>query len=324
MSRMDNIIDLIRRSSSFLVVSHENPDCDALGSTLAVALVLRRLGKDVAMYNKDGVPFYLRFLPECSDIVDSVAHVTGEVDVVMLLDCADISRPGEEFENFISRSGATVVSIDHHATNRSGSDYCIVDENASSTGVILYGIIKRLGVPISPEVAECLFCTIVGDTGSFRYSNTCSETFRIAAELVDCGADPEKISRFIYDSEPIGKVMLRTLAMKTLEITEGIAFVHVSSEMFEKTGTTKEDSEGIVGMARSVEGVEVAVFLRQEPDMGWKVSLRSKEYVDVAQIAGHYGGGGHRRAAGCLISGPLATIKSRLCGSIQEAMSWME
>ena len=320
MNRMDNVLDIIRSSRSFLVVSHENPDCDALGSTLAMAFVLRQLGKDVSMYNKDGVPAYLRFLPGCSDIADSLDLVTSEVDVVMLLDCADLSRPGKEFENLISANAATVVSVDHHATNRSGSEYCIVDENASSTGVILYGIIKRLGVSISPEIAECLFCTIVGDTGSFRYSNTCSETFRIAAELVDCGADPEKVSRFIYDSEPIGKIMLRTLAMNTLEVDEGIAFLHVSGEMFEQTGTAKEDSEGIVGMARSIEGVEVAVFLREEPDMGWKVSLRSKQYVDVAQIAGHYGGGGHRRAAGCVISEPLATVKSRLRSSIQEAM----
>ena len=320
MDKLDSILDLIRANQSFLVVSHENPDCDALGSTIAMALVLRELGKDVIMYNTDGVPEHLRFLPGCSGVTDSLDRAAGEVDVVMLLDCADVSRPGKEFENFISKDGPAFAFIDHHATNSAGSEYCLVDEDASSTGVILYRMIKRLGISLSPDVAECLFSTIVGDTGSFRYSNTRSETFTIAADLVDCGADPEKISRFIYDNEPLGKVMLRTLAMNTLEVTGKIAFLHVSSEMFRETGTEKEHTEGLVSMARSIEGVEVAVFLRQESAIGWKVSLRSKEYVDVAQIAGRYGGGGHRKAAGCVISAPLATVKRRLRSSIQEAM----
>lgn len=320
MDKLDNILRLIKANQSFFVVSHENPDCDALGSTIAMALVLRELGKDVIMYNADGVPGHLRFLPGCSGVTDSLDSLGNGVDVVMLLDCADFSRPGKEFERLVSKNGFTFAFVDHHASNDTSSEYCLVDENASSTGVILYRMIKRLGISLSPDVAECLFSTIVGDTGSFRYSNTCSETFMIAADLVDRGADPEKISRFIYDNEPLRKVMLRTLAMNTLEVDGKIAFLHVSSEMFHQTGTEKEHTEGIVSMARSIEGVEVAVFLRQESAIDWKVSLRSKEYVDVAQIAGRYGGGGHRRAAGCVISAPLATVKRRLLDSIQEAM----
>ena len=320
MNNLSNILDLIKANRSFLIVSHENPDCDALGSTIAMALVLRGLGKDVIMYNTDGVPEYLRFLPEWSGVADSLDCITDDVEVVMLLDCADISRPGKEFENLILKKDFTLAFIDHHATNGASSEYSLVDEDAASTGVLLYGMIKRMEIPISPDVAECLFSTIVGDTGSFRYSNTSSGTFTIAAELVDCGADPEKISRFIYDNEPLRKVMLRTLAMNTLEVTGKIAFLHVSSEMFEQTGTEKEHTEGLVSMARSIEGIEVAVFLRQESALGWKVSLRSKEYVDVARIAGRYGGGGHRRAAGCVISAPLATVKRKLRSSIQEVI----
>jgi phosphoesterase RecJ-like protein len=320
MNNLDNILDLIRANQRFLVVSHENPDCDALGSTIVMALVLREMGKDVVMYNKDGVPEHLRFLPEYSGVVDSLDRVTDDVEVVMLLDCADISRPGEEFRNLISKNDFTLAFVDHHASNGASSEYSLIDEEASSTGVILYRMIKRIGASITPEIAECLFSTIVGDTGSFRYSNTCSETFTIAADLVDCGADPEKISRFIYDNEPLRKVMLRTLAMNTLEVTGKIAFLHVSSEMFQQTGTEKEHTEGLVSMARSIEGIEVAVFLRQDSALDWKVSLRSKQYVDVARIAGRYGGGGHRRAAGCVISAPLDTVKRRLLSSIQEAM----
>ena len=320
MNNMDDILGLIGAKQRFLVVSHENPDCDALGSTIAMTLVLREMGKDVIMYNKDGVPAHLQFLPECSGVADSLEHVTDDVEVIMLLDCANISRPGEEFENLISNNDFTLAFIDHHASNGASSEYCLIDEKASSTGVILYRMMQRIGGSISPEVAECLLSTIVGDTGSFRYSNTSSETFTIAAELVDRGADPEKISRFIYDNEPLGKVVLRTLAMNTLEVIGKIAFVHVSSEMLEQTGTGKEHTEGIVSMARSIEGIEVSVFLRQDSALEWKVSLRSKEYVDVAQIAERYGGGGHRRAAGCVIPAPLDTVKRRLLSSIEEAM----
>lgn len=320
MNNLDNILNLIGANQRFLVVSHENPDCDALGSTIAMTLVLRELGKDVIMYNKDGVPEHLRFLPECSGVADSLDHVADDLEVIMLLDCANISRPGKEFEDLISNNDFTLAFVDHHASNGASSEYCLIDEKASSTGVILYRMIQRIGVSISPEVAECLLSTIVGDTGSFRYSNTSSETFTIAAELVDYGADPEKISRFIYDNEPLGKVMLRTLAMNTLEVIGKIAFLHVSSEMLEQTGTEKEHTEGIVSMARSIEGIEVAVFLRQDSALDWKVSLRSKEYVDVARIAERYGGGGHRRAAGCVIPAPLDTVKRRLLSSIQEAM----
>ncbi len=320
MDKLDNILNLIKANRSFLIVSHENPDCDALGSTIAMALVLSQLGKSVIMYNADGVPEHLEFLPGCSGVVDSLDGVADKVDVVMLLDCADVSRPGKEFKAFAQKDGPVFAFVDHHATNSTGSEYCFVDEDASSTGVILYRMIKRLGISITADVAECLFSTIVGDTGSFRYSNTCSETFIIAADLVDSGASPEKISRFIYDNEPLSKIMLRTLAMNTLEVDGKVAFLHVSSEMFRQTGTEKEHTEGIVSMARSIEGVEVAVFLRQESALGWKVSLRSKEYVDVAQIAARYGGGGHRKAAGCVIDAPLSTVKRRLRSSIQEAM----
>jgi len=320
MKNLDEIIALIKQNRSFLIVSHENPDCDALGSTIAMMLVLRSLGKDVIMYNKDGVPEHLRFLPEWSGVADSLDCFGDDVEVVILLDCADISRPGKEFEGEILKKNLTLAFIDHHASNRTSSDYCLIDEKASSTGVLVYRMIKHMGISVSSEIAECIFSSIVGDTGSFRYSNTCSETFMIAAELVDSGADPEKISRFIYDNEPLRKVMLRTLAMNTLEVSGKIAFLHVSSEMFEQTGTKKEHTEGIVSMARSIEGVEVAVLLRQESDLDWKVSLRSKEYVDVARIAGLYGGGGHRRAAGCVISAALDTIKLRLFSSIREAM----
>lgn len=322
MSSLSAVLEVVRENRKFLVVSHENPDCDALGSTIAMAFVLRDMGKEVETYNADPVPRYLRFLPDSSSVVNSLDSVSDDVEVVMILDCADISRPGGEFCDFIRKKERTLVFVDHHATNGEESEYCFTDERASSTGVLVYRMIKEMGVAISAPVAECLFSTIVGDTGSFRYSNTYSETFTIAADLVNSGADPERISRFIYDTEPLEKIRLRSLAMDTLEVVEDgkIAFIHVSREMFEETGTEREHAEGLVSLARSVEGVEVAVFLRQEAESRWKVSLRSKEYVDVSRIAESLGGGGHRKASGCRISAPLASAKRTLLRLVREAV----
>ncbi len=320
MNGIDDIVNLIKENRSFLVVSHENPDCDALGSTLGMVFVLRDMGKDAIAYNSDEVPSYLRFLPGSSFVTDSFSPAAANADAIIVVDCADISRPGKEFENFVSKTNAAMAFIDHHATNRSDSKYRLVDENASCTAALIYRIIKRMGLSISLEIAECLFSGIVGDTGSFRYSNTSAGTFEIAAELVKGGADPEKISRCIYDNQPIRKIRLRALAMKTLEVDEDgkTAFLHVSKEMFELTDTKKEHAEGIVSIARSIEGVEVAVFCRQEPNSEWKISLRSKRYVDVARIASRFGGGGHRKAAGCNISAPLEKVKSELRAAIRE------
>ena len=322
MSDLAAVLEVIRENRKFLVVSHENPDCDALGSTIAMAMVLGDMGKEVETYNADPVPRYLRFLPGSASVANSLDSVSEDVEVVMILDCADVSRPGGEFRDFVRKKERTLVFVDHHATSGGQSECCFTDERASSTGVLVYRMIKEMGVPISAPVAECLFSTIVGDTGSFRYSNTYSETFTIAADLVDSGADPEKISRFIYDTEPLEKIRLRALAMDTLEVVEDgkIAFIHVSREMFEKTATQREHAEGLVSLARSVEGVEVAVFLRQEAESAWKVSLRSKEYVDVSRIAESLGGGGHRKASGCRISAPLASAKRTLLRLVREAV----
>ncbi len=319
MDSIDRVIELIKENKKFLIVSHENPDCDALGSTIAMSMVLRGMGKDVVMYNVDGVPSYLQFLPDASLVRDSLCD-EEEKDVILVLDCADVARPGREFEKFASQGANEVAFIDHHATNGIDSEYRVVDQNASSTGVLLYRIVKRMGISISPSVAECLFSTIVGDTGSFRHSNTCSETFEIAADLVNYGADPEKIARFIYDNQPLGKIKLRTLAMNTLEVEGKIAFLYVSEKMLVETGTTIEHTEGLASVGRSIQGVEVSVFCRQESETQWKVSLRSKEYVDVSRIAALYGGGGHRKAAGCKMSAPLRTVKSELFSSIRKTL----
>jgi len=336
---LEKIINIVQVQNRFLVVSHENPDGDAIGSMLALGLGLEMIGKDVALYNRDGATAALRFLPGSEKINSSLDDIRGDFDATFIVDCTDTSRVGEEFERFkgSGRCGTTII-IDHHQTTKPSADLYLLNPNASSTGMIIYSFLKtlslRLGsgqaLKITPDIAENLYTTIVVDTGSFRYSNTIPETFEVAAELVRLGASPSDISQTLYETEPLRRLRLLGLVLPTLEVTEDgrIASIIINREMFQATGTTKEDTEGFVNFPRSINGVEVAVLFREEePRDGnsrWKLSLRSKGKVNAARIAEKFGGGGHERAAGCTITGTLADIKRSIFSSINEALKWTQ
>ena len=316
----------VRGAERVLVTSHENPDSDALGSMLALGLGLKKLGKEVTLYNKDGVPEVLGFLPHSELIVSSTNDIEGNFDLCFVVDCPSPDRPGEEFQKFLSSGRCSKVAIvDHHRTISSSENLSLLDPDASSTGVLIYSILKNVGVDIDSSIAENLYTTIVGDTGSFRYSNTNSRTFSIAAELVKAGAEPERVSQALYESEPLKKLKLLGLVIPTLQVASDnrIASLYVECTMYEMTGTDREDTEGMVNIPRSIKGVEVALLFRQEindSSPSWKVSLRSKGEVDVSKIAENFGGGGHKKAAGCNISGELSEAMQKIYDAINEAL----
>jgi len=323
---METILGLISGAKRVLISSHENPDGDAIGSMLGLGLALEQMGKEVVFYNKDGVPEILRFLPRSERIGNSINDVKGTFDLVFAVDCTGTNRAGGEFEDFLeSGRGGKVVIMDHHQTNGPTADYHLLDPDSSSTGIIVYSVLKRLPVEIDSDIAKNLYTTIIGDTGSFRYSNTNPETFRVAAELVERGADPAEISEALFESEPLRKLKLIGLVLPTLEVSKDkrVASVYVDSEMYSRTGASREDSEGIVNIPRCIKGVEVAALFREESGgdgQSWKVSLRSKGDVDVAKIAEGFGGGGHRKAAGCTLKGSLEDVKKQMFGAIEEAL----
>ncbi|MGQ0792686.1 MAG: DHH family phosphoesterase [Deltaproteobacteria bacterium] len=326
MSDSQQIIALIGRGGRFCIASHENPDGDAIGSTLALGLALRQLGKEVLLYNRDSVPDYLRFLAQSSEITNSLAG--APFDATFIVDCPHAGRVGVEFERFVKSGvgGATVI-IDHHESSRPASDFRILDTAASSTGMLIYSLIKTLGTQITPDIAASLYTTISGDTGSFKYSNTYAETFRAAAELVEAGADPSQISEAVYENEPLSRLKLLGLVLPTLEISCGgrVSSIVITQGMFRETGATREDTEGFVNFPRSIRGVEVAALFREEEpgENGdrWKISLRAKGALNVAGIAETFGGGGHKNAAGCTISGGLAHVKSAVLRAVEEGIS---
>jgi phosphoesterase RecJ-like protein len=327
MSDFDNMLDLIRKSENILIASHENPDGDALGSTLSLGLGLSKIGKKVVYYNKDGVPEMLEFLPHSESVESSLDSIAGPFDIVFAVDCTSTSRAGTEFEQYAeSEKCKNVVVIDHHQTTGSDADFHLLDEHASSTGILIYKILKALEIELDKDIAENIYTTIISDTGSFSYSNTNSDTLRIAADLVDLGVEPSRISESLYETEPLRKIELLKLVMPTFEISEDetIASLYVDKHMYSETGTTRQDTEGLVNIPRSIKGVDVALFFRQEgseQELEWKVSLRSKGRVNVAKIAEGFGGGGHERAAGCSVKGTISEVKTRVISSVREAFA---
>jgi len=323
MNELDKTLNLIKESNRVLITSHQNPDGDALGSMLALGLGLEKIGKDVVFYSKDGVPEILEFLPHTDKIVNSINEIKAPFDIAFAVDCTATYRAGKEFERYAKTQNCkNVVIVDHHETTSSDADLHILDVNASSTGMIIYRILKSLSVEIDESISQNIYTTIITDTGSFNYSNTSSDTFRVAAELVDSGADPSQISQAIYENEPLRKLELLKLVIPTLDLTENknIASVFVDKNMFQETGTTREDTEGMVNIPRSIKGVEVAILFRQEGELDWKISLRSKGSVNVAKIAEGFGGGGHARAAGCSLEGDIINVKTKIISTIKEGL----
>lgn len=328
MIEIDRMSKAILGCTEILLASHEGPDCDALGSMLALESGLSSIRKKVDMYNSNEIPVYLRFLSNWENVITSSSALKKNYDLIVLLDCADIHRPGKAFAGFIDNlKEKKLFVIDHHSTNNVDCDLSLLDTNAACTGILVYKLLKQCGIKIDEKIANFILSTIIGDTGSFRYSNTNSEALKISGELLEIGADLPMITRAIYENEPLKKIKLISEVINTLEVDNsvGVASIYVDDSMYKKTGTTKEDTEGIVNITRSIDRVSVAVFFKQVQLNGnrtpiWKVSLRSKYDVDVSKVAQKFGGGGHVKAAGLSIEGAIESVKKKVLQSVKEAI----
>jgi len=311
------ILAEIENGSSFLVTTHENPDGDAVGSTIALALFLKALGKDVAIHYCDPVPDNYRFLP----LADTVVHTIPDrpYDVCFVLDAGELKRAGEEICSF-GRIGK-FINIDHHPYGEHFGALNLIDPCASATGALVYRIIKQAGHPIDYDIALCIYTAIVTDTGSFRYSNADPEAFRISAELVDLGINPWLVAEKLYESQPRQRLELLALVLSTLSVSErgDFASVTVTLDMYEKTGTKAEFTDGFVNYPRSIRGVEVAVLFREVKHEVFKIGFRSKGKVNVSALAAAFGGGGHHNAAGCTVFGPLEEVRKNVFSYLEGA-----
>jgi len=306
---IEKIGEILKEKQSFLIVSHKDPDGDAIGSSLAMYNVLKELGKTVFVENPTIPPKLYSFLRG----YDKIQMVGNEknVEVVIAVDSADLGRCG------IERSYAEnkiFINIDHHGTNTNFGDINLIDPAASAVGCILWEIFTKNGIEISKNTADCLYTSILTDTGSFRYLSTTPETFRIAAYLLEKGVNPWFISYNIYESRKLSTLKLLGLALNTLEVFHNnkLSIMYISFDMFSKTRTKAESSEGFVNFARSVRGSEVAVLIREDAPDKCKISMRSKDKVDVSSVALSFGGGGHKNAAGFEIKGSIPDVKEKI------------
>jgi bifunctional oligoribonuclease and PAP phosphatase NrnA len=294
----------LERRDRFLVTSHEAPDGDALGSLLAMHLALEQLGKDSVMFlgGPSPLPGEYRFL-ELSDR-GLLRQLPADVEerTLVALDCASATRVGAE-PGLVERASFT-ANIDHHHDNPRFGDVNLIVEDASSTGEVLADVFRELGVGLTPEIAEALYIALVTDTGRFQYTNTSPRTLRLAADLVEAGADVHRVFQGVYENVQFSKLKLLARALDRARVLEGgdIVVSYLLRGDFEAVGATEPYSEGIIDVLRSVEGALVSALIREPPRDGAparKVSLRSSvDEVDVSAIARKSGGGGHREAAG--------------------------
>ncbi len=311
------VIEAIENAGNILLTTHCNPDGDGIGSQIALYDVLLGRGRPVRMHNRDGVPRIYRFLPHAGE-VGRGEWKGAPPDVVISLDAGERARLGFDDALF---AGGCLVNIDHHASNRRFGDVNLVDPRYCATGAMVHDLLLAMGAELSETVATALYTAILTDTASFRLDSASAEVYRLAARLIDAGADPWTISQAVYESRSKASLRLLTLCLNTLELRDGgrSAWVHVTRDMYRESGADVEDTEGLIDYARSIDGVEVAVFLRNDDrDNVWKVSFRGKNDADVGALATRLGGGGHRHAAGCQLEGTLDEVRAILRPLVSE------
>lgn len=321
------IASAFRKYRSFCVMSHHRPDGDAYGSQLAVALCLRELGKEVTVWNEDGLLPKFRFLPQ-AELIHAPAEDARpkSFDCLVAVDCSTFLRLGRPLRKMgeVKRT----INLDHHHTNeRYGNLVHIAD--APATGELLYELFVAERLPFTPEMAECLFVAISTDTGSFQYRGTSARTYEIAADLVRRGADVAKLSQACYDTQPLRRTHLLRDVLNDLQLSAGdrVATAAVSLAKAAELGLEPGDTEDIINHLRAIDTVQVAAFFEEmrvlssgQPAV--RTSLRSKsDAFDVSAICGQFGGGGHRLAAGARIAGSLDDVRQRVTAAIHAAIN---
>lgn len=314
---ISDIMKAIHEGENFLITAHVRLDGDALGSELAVYLMLKDMGKKAVVYNQDRTPERYQFLPAAHNITHSISNIE-QYDTCIVLDCSDLERVGEEADNI--QKIKRLINIDHHVSNNGFCPLKMLDAKASSTGELVFRLMKEMRVKMSRDICTNLYAAIITDTGSFRYSSTTKETFMVAGVLVGEGANPQRIAEGIYESDSPARLKLLAKALSTLslDLESKVGSMVVTQKDLQETGAAWEHTEGFVDIPRTVRGIEVSVLYTQRGENNFKLSLRSKAKFDVEKVARKFGGGGHIHASSCWMKGDIETIKSQILEAVKE------
>jgi len=315
---LNEIAKVLKEKQNILIYPHISMDGDALGSAAALCKGLRDLGKNCYILIEDDIPGNLLFLDKGYTTNDQ--HMIETAEVSVCVDCGEEKRFPKRAEKF--RQAGITVCIDHHATTKFICDYNYVDSSRAATGELIYDLLCILGVAIDKEIGEAIFAAITSDTGNFQYSNTSKRSHEIVAALYDAGIDANRVSIALYENVRLEKIRIKNKILSTMELfCDGRAAVcYMTEAMLAESGAASDETDGVVQELRSINGVEIAAFLKEQSEGKVKVSLRSKEYADVAVIASAFGGGGHVRAAGCALECGLEEAVNRIKESIKESI----
>jgi phosphoesterase RecJ-like protein len=315
---------LVREAQSFVITSHMRPDCDAIGSEIALALALRSLGKSVRIVNGDAVPPHIAFIDPHNDVLVlgcdvSANEVTSDVHIVV--DTSAWSQLGPMAE-VLRKSTARKVVIDHHVSQDDLGATVFKDTSSESTGRLVLSAIDALGITITPEMATPLFAAISTDTGWFRFASVGEATYEAAARLVAAGAKPSEVFAKLYEQNSLARLLLqgRILTNVKSDLAGRLLWTAITHDDLRAVGAEPTDTEDVINRLLGVAGVEVAVLMLELGPTETKVSLRSRSSLDVNKIAGQFGGGGHRAAAGVRYPGPLAEAQQNVLDAVRAAM----
>jgi Exopolyphosphatase-related proteins len=313
----NKIIAAINEGQSFLITAHVRLDGDALGSELALYLMLKDMGKKAIVYNQDDTPEHYRFLPGAQNIVHELGDI-GQYDVGVVLDCSNLERVGEKSAQIGKIK--TLINIDHHISNGGFCLLSMLDGQASSTGELLYRLMREMRCNMTKDICTNLYAAIITDTGGFRYSSTHQDTLLAAGDLVGNGANPQWISENIYENDSPARLKLLAKVLKTmsLDLENKVGSLFVTQEALCQTGASLDHTEGFIDIPRTVKGINISVLYTQLENKYFKVSLRSKGQINVEKVAKKFGGGGHINAAACRITGNIETIKLQVLEAIKE------
>jgi phosphoesterase RecJ-like protein len=310
MSSANDITRLILDHNDFLVTSHTHPDGDSIGSQLAFASVLKDLGKRVLIADHDPLPKRYQFLSGSAGVMNSIPN-GYTCDVVFVLDSASLARIGSILDQ-IPVKDVIIANIDHHVSNDRFGQVVYVKPDRSSTSEIVLELIKNMGVEITAQIAEQLYAGILTDTGSFQHPNTTFDSFLASASLVKNGADPCRIAAALFSENPVSRMRLLGLALSNIEMTDDICCLTLTKEMVLLSGASMDESEDFVDFPLSLSGVKIGLLFREQDDGRVRVSFRSKDQIDVDEIARIFGGGGHEAASGCIIDGEIEKIRKQV------------
>jgi len=317
---MERVVAILREKQRFMVTGHLQPDGDAIGSMLALGEVLRSLGKHVVLYNPDPLPERYLFLPGTEAVVRELPK-GARFDATIVVDCGDEKLLGPTWPG--RDVTGTVVVLDHHRSHKEFGDV-VLRTDACAVGEMVFRLAEDLGVPLTSAAAQAIYASMCTDTGGFRYASTTPDALRIAATLLERGAQPWKVSWYLFESWPLVRLQLLTDVLATLEVRDGgrVAMLQVSRALLARRGATSDMIEGFINYARMIDGVEVSGLVWEGDNGTIRTSLRSRGRVPVDAVAARFGGGGHLAAAGCTFEGiGLAAAKERIAEALIQAVA---